>query len=150
MGKRGPSKTPTSVLESRGSRRAKGREGEPEPEAVGEVPAPPEHLPGEAAAVWLELAAPLTKCGLMTAVDPHAFERYCRTYAMWRRMMHEMEQGEGEVDRFVVTKITHADQMLRRLERAFGLSPADRADLNVNAPKEDNGKSRFFKPKLVG
>ena len=153
MGRRGPSKTPTSQLASRGSWRAKTREGEPEPPAVGSVPAVPEALPGEAAVVWGEVAPQLVACGVLTAADLATFERYCRVYALWRRALAEIERAEGDVDRLAVVKIERFDAMLRRLERAFGLDPSARADLRIGKDQSESkhGNSGSpLKPRLVG
>jgi len=139
---------PTSQHAAMGSWRAKVRGNEPRPDGVG-VPPCPSHLTDDAARVWSEMAPRLESCGLLTGVDVAAFERYCRTYAVWRRAIAEIELGES-VDRLDVAKVHHLDDMLRRLERSFGLNPADRADMSVSEKKKANGKSRFFEPKLAG
>lgn len=148
MGKRGPKKTPTQRLANRGSWRALERKGEPQPKPADMMP-PPEHLSGEAAAIWIETLPKLKGCGVFSEIDGNAFERYCRTYAAWRRVLDEFE-GATEVDWRTICNMQKLDEMVRRLEASFGLNPADRAELNVAEPKEDDGKRNIFKPALVG
>ena len=151
MGRRGPPRAPTAQLEARGSWLAKTRQGEPEPSACDSAPPAPEHLPGSAAEVWQEVAPQLVGCGVLTAADLHTFERYCRTYAAWRVAMAAIEvESMDRTDVLVVEKL---DAMLRRMERAFGMDPAARADLVVsdkgNSSKHGNSGNPL-KPRLVG
>ncbi len=149
MGQRGPKPTPTAKLAARGSWRAKVRNGEPQAEPVREVPAPPESLPGDAAAIWLVQAPKLVGLGVLTAADLGAFERYCRSYALWTRLAEKLQQAE-EPDWRDVGALQKLDDMTRRLEAAFGMNPSDRSQLKVAEPRKDNGKAKFFSPKLAG
>ncbi len=142
MGQRGPKKTPTVQLKSRGSRAVERRGNEPEPGLPKSLDVP-DHLKGDAALVWVENAPGLARCGLLTEADLATFERYCRSYALWHRAALEIENAET-IERGDVSKLHYLDDMLRRLEKGFGMNPADRAGVSVDPAKKTNGKSKFF------
>lgn len=148
MGKRGPKKTPTATLERRGSWRAKERAGEPEAPVGSSVPKPPKSVSGEAREIWVQIAPTLWASGRLSLDALRTFERYCRTYALWHRVMETAESGM--VDREVALTLQKLDEQVRRLEAGFGLTPADRAELAIPEQKDDGGKGRFFnKPRIV-
>ena len=136
----GPRPTPTALLAARGSWRASERQGEPSPNLPADC-LPPESLDGRALDIWTELAQQLHGCGLLTSADLLTFERYCRTYAVWESAMKAVEE---EAERNAVLTLAKVDEMLRRLEANFGLSPADRTAVRIDAP-EATDKRRFFK-----
>jgi phage terminase small subunit len=134
-----PKKTPTETLAKRGSWRAKERGNEPKPPAPNALPA--HTLSGRAAEVWEELGAKLLVSGLLTVADVPAFRRYCRITAAWERAMEDVETGQ-KLDRQAILTLAKLEEMLRKLDANFGLSPADRTSIAV-AP-ETNDKSKFF------
>ena len=152
MGKRGPAKTPTAILEARGSWLAKTRKDEPQAEGV---PLCPDWLTDEAKLIWNRLLPMLQGIGVVGAVDENAMARYCQTFALWRTCVmfvaeHGMENNGKEYPH-TGRASQLADQLLR-IERQFGMTPASRANLAIDTtkqPKEPSGKERFFMPKLV-
>lgn len=156
MGRRGPPKTPTSVLALRGSWRAAKRTQEPKPDRA--KPTCPTWLPAEAKAKWREIVPQLHAMGVLTKIDRGALARYCQTWALWRTCIDFLNQrGTAHPiknSRGVVTgvrsypQLRQANQLaeqLGRLEREFGLTPSARADLAVQpAP---SGPSPFDRPR---
>ena len=135
----GPKPTPTAILEQRGSWRAKDRTHEPVPDLPDGL-TPPAGLTGKPLSIFLELGPRLIGVGLLTVADLPTFSRYCRLYVAWENAYDLI--GE-EPDRSAVLTLAKLDEMLRKLEANFGLSPADRTGISVE--KKTDGKSRFFK-----
>jgi len=161
MGKRGPAKTPTSILNRRGSRRGADRKSEPQ--LPPKVPACPKHFNAEQRAVWRQVIAMVKKLDVVRETDVNALERYCVLWVRWRRASDWIEKkGEtyvlkdkGGEPRYVmqwpqVAIVNKLSILLLRLEQEFGLTPASRASVKVDVPQStsDVGKSRFFK--MVG
>ena len=78
MGKRGPPKTPTKILQMQGSWRAKDRKGEPEPEAA-VAPKCPSWVPVVGREKWDEIVGPLEDAGRLLHVGDDG--------------MHQVRQG---------------------------------------------------------
>jgi phage terminase small subunit len=148
MGKRGPQPTPTAQLAQRGSWRAKTRTQEPDADPLTEAPACPQGLTGDAAAVWQVEAPRMVGNGTLTAGDLQAFERYCRTFALWRKKANALESAD-DFGESAVKALTHLENALRKLEAAFGKSPADRANLKVPEKPKPNASDPFQKPQIV-
>ena len=125
----GPVKTPTKVLEMRGSWRADKRDGEPKPDAT--MPECPEWLLPDAVSKWDEITPQLHAMGVLGRCDGGALARYCQMWARWRAV----EAGDGSAT--LSLKLAAA---LLRLEREFGLTPSARAGLAV--PKDDDSENR--------
>jgi len=163
VGRRGPVRTPTRVLELHRSWRAKARADEPEPER--KRPVCPRWLRDEAKRVWRELIPQLESMGTLGRCDRNALARYCQTWAKWRVAEEFLaESGDVYVRRGDSGKIEAikeypqaslalrlADQLLK-LEREFGLTPSARAGLAKpkDNPNENRGKERFFKKAAHG
>jgi hypothetical protein len=105
-------RTPTSVLEARGSykkdpQRLKDREDEPQ--GVGVIGEPPSWLLKDAATVWRELAASLPD-GVATASDRPAFEALCN-YVSSQRLdgLLESKDAARMIKLFSVFGMTLAD-----------------------------------------
>ncbi len=157
MGKRGPKKTPTKILKLRGSSRANGREGEVYADGR---PKCPDWLNDKAKTVWRWLTSQLDAMGLLAKADRDTIARYCVVLVQWRQAIEALDKGgpnlpirnaEGEVvdykERPEVARSMKLSDQLNRLNRAFGLSPADRAGLTaVQSLSKQNmpDKSRFF------
>jgi P27 family predicted phage terminase small subunit len=157
MGKRGPQKTPTSVLGKRGSWRAQVRRGEPAPDAA-RPPKPPD-LDDEESAKWDDMCHLLEGMGLLTVADGDGLAIYCR---LWARMMTAerviKKHGQHFIAKDSKERVTGVNiypqvwlanklaRQLTQLGREFGLTPSARADLAIETPQRDSisGKSRFF------
>lgn len=137
----GPQPTPTAVLAARGSWRANERADEPVIPIAADCE-PPAGLSERAEEVWRALAPRLRNSGLLSEADVPTFTRFVRLYAAWETAML---QFEAKPDRASVLTLSKLDDMVRKLEQRFGLSPADRVGLKADKPEEEDAKSRFFK-----
>lgn len=126
MGKRGPKKTPKPILELRGSLRARGRTDNAifnEKEIVC-----PAWLNGEARNTWDRMIPQLELLGLISEIDVFAFARYCLYGVLWLKELGNPGRTEATLERYA--------NQLNRLESSFGLTPAARASVKVEKPKE--------------
>lgn len=150
MGRRGPRPTPTAILNLRGSWRGKVREGEPTPEA--EIPPAPDWLDDLGRECWDDLARRLGAQRLLTGLDRNALARYCAIWSDWRRNQREAAKApavvkirnrKGEVIGTQPSPLTSIriklGEQLVRLEREFGLTPAARVGLKVQAEAGGRG-----------
>ena len=163
MGRRGIPRTPTKILEMRGSWRAKRRTQEPTPPPAS--PTPPEWLDRAAKRLWRVWWKRLDACGILTQADEMSFARYVQTLARYIELqkwwnkhgaVYPRRGEDGEIKAFVVFPqacllLKLSDDLLR-LESAFGMTPASRAMVqkqefsphgNSSARKD---KARFFAP----
>lgn len=119
----GRPKTPTKLLDARGAfRKHPERRRDGEPEVKDPLGSPPSLEPDELEA-WREIIerAPV---GVLTAADWHSVEMASCLMAEYRR------------DRtgFAAGKMGRLQSLLGR----FGMTPADRASLNIEKPKDGN------------
>lgn len=170
MGKRGPTRTPTAILDQRNSRPNQDRGKEPKPEA--KAPPAPDWLEPEAKVVWKYLAPKMERLGILTEIDGNAFARYCQTWARWRQCEEFLHKAGGTTytkkryrwnkdhckftDDVIETKIVEFPQVrqsqkyaaiLVKLESEFGLTPSGRAGLNIggNDPLAGDPLLEMFK-----
>ncbi len=160
MGKRGPAKTPSLILEKRGSWLAKTRNNEPAHDSG--KPVCPSGLNPEAKRIW-KLLLPKMAPAMLQKVDGFALARYCDAYARWWKTRKFLDE-HGEVypkkrtdkhGNVFIESMAAFPQMriynmleatLSRLEGQFGLTPSARASLALDhsVAKKDTGKGRFF------
>lgn len=163
MGTRGPKKTPTKILELRGSWLAKTRPHEPHPPVA--RPVCPDWLTPDMKQLWRVVVGQLHAIGLLTKVDGHALARYCALSLRWRKALQFVEKnGETypvkDATGVVIGLRTFPQvwlvkslaQELLRLEREFGMTPSARAAFGLMPMGHDNAaqtdphqdKTRFF------
>jgi P27 family predicted phage terminase small subunit len=157
MGKRGPRKTPTSLRVLRGnpSRRPLPT-GEPTPQPLEGDVAPPAWLEPAARVAWTRLAAVLSRCGLLTALDVDALAALCAAIAD-RDAARVMLQRGGLVVKTasgfpVVSPYwaieSRASERVRRLLIEFGMTPASRTNVTratPPAPEPRNPLDKFLR-----
>ena len=152
MAGKGPPKTPTKVLEMRGSSVAKSRQREPE--APPGVPEPPVWLEGEARAEWDYIVPILEGMRVLTLADRASLGAMCEAWGEYRRCSDVVSaegltvvNARGNVNRHPAS-VAQQEAWARwfRLSERFGLSPAARAGMSVARanPDENRGKDRFF------
>lgn len=122
----GRPRTPSNVLDLRGAfKKNPQRKRDEEPEAVGELGDPPEHMEAGPRLMWHELKEAIPQ-GVATASDRFAFEVLCTLAGAYRE-----------------SPLTFSADKLMRMEKlwgCFGLDPSSRAKLSV--PKK--GKKNEF------
>ncbi len=166
MGRRGPPPKPTvlKLVAGNPGKRALNR-AEPVPPA-GE-PEAPDFLDADARAVWDRLVPRLAKIGLARTIDGLALGRYCSLFVLWRRAVDFVRANgstypvRGEASGTAPGRILYFREFpqaseLRKLhmqllavEREFGLTPAARTRINVEAERSAKGdvnelKRKFF------
>ena len=144
MGKRGTPKTPTAILEQRGSWRANERINEPQFEDG--IPECPDWLRPEAKEAWEQVVPNLARVpGLLKSVDENALIVYCQTWAKWREcedflakhgVVYPTKNRRGDVTGFVqypqVNTAIKLDAALFAMEKQFGMTASARAGLTVS------------------
>ena len=159
MGRRGPARTPTSVLKLRGSTLVTKRRDQREAQGPPGKPRCPNWLDAGARTMWRQLAPLLESMGVLTKIDGNALARYCRLWSRWRKAEAFIDQhgevyplkDEGGRVKYLqqwphVAVATKLAQQLTRLEQEFGMTPAARTRIPVTGrpPEDSGGKSRFF------
>ena len=140
MAKRGPAKTPTKVLDLRGSWRAKLNPGEPQIDPT--MPEKPKRLSKAAAAVWDEAADALSGAGLLTAADGRPYTRLCQLSAEFDKVQAFLDEHGPWIEIYpnddptrdkaqIVSPLCKLRDSLSgqilRLEAQFGMTPSARA-----------------------
>lgn len=162
MGKRGPSKTPTVILEQRGSWRAKERAAN-EPKPAANMPDKPDWLTDDAGIAWDRIAPALQKLGLLTEIDGNVLARYVTLWSRWRAAsdfiarngeyypiyqsdkagQHALDKNGNKILKYMaqfpqVGIVNKLGAALLRIEQEFGMTPSARASLvGLNAGNED-------------
>lgn len=118
----------------------------PAPDALTEVPAPPEWMPEEAAGIWKRAAPWLVESKILTPTDLHNLEAFCMAYQRWREAQDDItlrgiivptgphKEGKNPA-------CTVANESLRQVATfgaALGLDPAARARLKPGAAPVQN------------
>ncbi len=166
MGRRGPARTPTPILEARGSPRGKLR-AKTEPPAKSGRPRCPAKLTKDEQVVWRSVVAILEGLDVLATADGRLIARYCRlsvrlealdVFIEEHGVVYPLKTAKGTLLSFRIFPTVKAaekiaDQLLR-IEQELGLSPASRARLSVTPakPKDDLADFVAGKPdlKVVG
>ena len=136
----GPKKTPTKILKNRGSWRAGLRGGEPAPDPS--KPAKPVWVKrGQGLVYWNRVVKLLSEMGVLTAADGFALGMYCVYLQLWVKEMESAIRSEPDLQRYA--------NQVHKGEKAFGLTPADRAGLVVEKKPVEDSKAKYFKPKIA-
>lgn len=155
MGKRGPAPAPTALRLVRGDRKSRINRNEPLPPETD--PRPPSWLGRDALAVWKRLAPSLEKAGVLKAWDVDNFAAFCTAVTLRAEAEGHLQEEGAVVEAPVFNK--NGDITGHRLQRnqwllvakqagdevasrgaRYGLTPADRAQINLGgeAEKEDD------------
>jgi len=156
MGRRGPQKTPTAILERRGSWRAKARKNEPKPKSG--RPVWPADLRGKPYAVaqreWRRIVPILEAMGTLATADRSVLVDYCLSWQQFCQATREAAHGGlttmTDKGNLVLNPAFSALMKLRghllKAAREFGLSPASRAGVTVTDKDDvDENKARYFR-----
>lgn len=107
---------------------------------------PPPHLKGEAFAEWCRIAGPLYDIGVLTPIDRTYLSLYCESLGVYHDAMRDVEQygitihgANGGLVKNPAYQVARdsSDSMLKYGSR-FGLSPADRARLQLPEAEQVN------------
>lgn len=143
MGKRGPAKTPTAMLQLRGNPNITTRP-DTDVEVCNDLPSAPAHITGYALEAWNYYGAMIVHRGVMAETDGMAFVGLCQS---WKRYMEADEEmtakGADYMDaNGVVREYPHvkrrdrAESSWRKWLAEFGLTPASRPDVPREPKKQ--------------
>ena len=143
----GPPRTPKKILEMRGSWLAKKRQNEPEPTAG--IPEPPGHLSEEVRVIYYDFAKIINEMQVLTLADKAGLMALAETYKERIRaqavidkqgltLKEKKEWGWVYYKNPMVPILQDADRRLRFWLCEFGLTPASRTRVKLNA--RDKGK----------
>lgn len=138
----GPKPTPTKILKNRGSWRADSRGGEPAPDPSNPVK-PAWVKRGHGLVYWNRAVKLLSDMGVLTSIDGFALGMYCVYLDLW------VKESEKDCLHHVPVNFERYANQIHKGEKAFGLTPADRAGLVVEKKPVDEGKAKYFKPKIA-
>jgi P27 family predicted phage terminase small subunit len=130
-------------------------EDEPKPKPT--IPQKPSWLKGKAAREWKIISGKLQELGLLTDIDYAALATYCQCYARYMQAEEFLEKYShdtaGKFNGFMIKTPSGYLQQLPQVSIAqtyaklmavylgkFGLSPADRAGLNVAKDEKKTGR----------
>lgn len=140
MAGRRPKPTALKELAGNPGKRAMNRN---EPRFSG-LPTCPSHLDKQAKAEWRRISKELSAVGLLTAVDRAALAAYCQCWSRWVQAEEKIREtslvvksaksGYPIQNPFVGIANTALDLMKKFLTE-FGLTPASRSRLSVDADK---------------
>ena len=155
MGKRGPAKTPTKILNMRASLRGQYRNTD-EPEPNEGIPDPPIKLEGEALRIWHYVTETIDDMGVLTNADGLTLARYCTIWVKWRDCEAQIAKHGSTYwvkaksgDR-MLRQLPHAQQAMKlsdqllRIEQEYGLTAASRANVKGSKRRGSKTKGRFF------
>ena len=144
MGTRGPAPKPTVVkmLQGNPGKRALPK-GEPKPGA-GRLPSAPRWLSDEAKREWKRIAPRLHAVGLLTEVDGTALGLLCEAFAQYvtakavvdREGMLLMSEKGNAYQHPAAGLMTQARGELMKWAREFGMTPAARSRISVQAAED--------------
>ena len=136
MAGKGPAKTPTAVLEKRGSRLVRDRQNEPTYNGIQNLRMPT-GLGYHGKKIWNRLLPMLANQGVLTDADIAGFERYCFLWQAWKTLA-----AEKELD---INKLMKIESGFSKLEQQFGLTPASRPNVKATKNVQEDNTERFFK-----
>lgn len=128
---KGRKKTPTAILEKRGSWRAKTRVDEPVYEIAGDLTMP-KILKADGKAIWQKILPMVIGQGVLTQADLAAFTRYCFYWQTWQELARNPERN--------INDLVKVEGIVLKLETQFGLTPASRP--NVKSEKRDDEQEK--------
>lgn len=142
--------TPTSVLKTRGSWRAKARSGEPA-SLPQKVPDCPPWLTKGAKAIWAWLGPQINVMRTTTEVDAGEMEKYCVYKDRWLKALKKIDTFEvGTIERRrAAIEATEYCNLWTRAAINLGLTPSHRARVKEigavgGGSEKAKSKSRFF------
>ncbi|MFJ3705042.1 MULTISPECIES: phage terminase small subunit P27 family [unclassified Streptomyces] len=159
MGQRGQAPKPTALRVLHGDRKDRINTNEPMPAEL--AIEPPDWLSEAAAEVWDQLADDLVAKGVLTAWDTEAYANWCDAVTRRRDAAEHVAQEGAVVELPVFNKngdltghrhgknpwllaLDAADAQVQRYGARFGLTPSDRSQLNIAAPKDPAGAERLL------
>lgn len=153
MGVRGSGRKPrpNHLKALEGSRESRINREEPIPQEG--VIVPPVELEPAAREIWDRLAPDLIARRVLTAWDVDGFSAYCRAVALFNRNAAVVEAEGASTDRPYKGSVASpaframvaAEKMMTSIGSRFGLSPADRARIQVDRSGPKSGAEAYIR-----
>lgn len=150
MSNRGRPPKPTKLKVLQGTdRKDRVNKNEPKPMEIKKLPDPPWHLDYYAKKEWERAGPILIEAGLLTHADLSLFSDYCRVHAYVIRIDRKIREG-NELDLEFMTETGYRQKtpvvgmiddfinLKCKLANKLGLSPSDRAKIEVEPKKDDS------------
>ncbi len=146
----GPAKTPTEILEARGSWKV--RERKNEPKVPKGMPAMPKWISKGGKKQWVILTAQLMQLGVLTGIDGTSLALLCDAIGMYIECKKDLEtrgllipgRDDTKVKNPSYQFMNEAFEKIHKLSKEFGLTPSSRAGLSVAPTEETTDETRFF------
>jgi P27 family predicted phage terminase small subunit len=123
-----------------------------EPKPTMEIPECPDHLKGAALAEWKRITVELQKLGILTKIDRAALVAYCTAWGDYvyactvlnveDDVIQSLKGGRYQ-NPWVAIKNGAMDRMVR-IAAEFGMTPASRTRVKVEAPSEEEEMEGFL------
>jgi P27 family predicted phage terminase small subunit len=130
-GKRGRPRTPTSKLKLSGTLRSD-RHARNEPKPTGE-PYQIAKLDGLALELWKKIVPELVRMKVATAIDSAMLYALCRWWQVYRKLDEDEEMESYKR----ICAMAAAMKQVNAIGSRFGLTPVDRASLDINDSNEE-------------
>lgn len=147
MGARGPARTPTAILQARGSWLADEPERKHEPEFTVGTPERPKFLSPMADQEWNRLVKLLVPSRVLTEADRMALASLCECWADFVNATERLQAATGKQWRLALNAKRACSDALIKAAAQFGLTPAARSRVQAIEGKnaDSDKKARFFK-----
>jgi P27 family predicted phage terminase small subunit len=126
------------------------------PKAPADMPEPPKHLDKYALEEWERIAEGLNSMGILSSIDQAALAAYCGAYGRWRAAEEELEKlrnEKGSLNALILKTVSgnyiqqpligianKAAGDMVRFAAEFGMTPAARARLGLDASRQSKSK----------
>jgi len=126
-----------------------------EPKPKVEIPPVPEHLTELAKAEWNRIVEVLARLGLLTTLDRSGLAAYCTVYARWVEAEEALKKSGPVVKApsdypMISPYLVVANRALEQMRAymiEFGLTPASRSRISVDANVEDDAFENWIQGK---
>lgn len=146
-GGRKPKPTALKLLQGNPGKRALNKN-EPSPDALADVPEPPEWLGEIAALIWRQVAPWLVESRILTLTDLHNLECFCMAYQRWREAQDDITKNgivvmgaKQEIKNPACTVANETKRQMATFGSMLGLDPSSRARLG--SPEAEKPKNPF-------
>lgn len=142
---KGRPRTPTKILQARGSWRADTADRQREPKVAPGLPVRPIRLTGEAAAHWDWLCQELGAVQVVTKLEASSMAILCELWSAFVEARDEWKACKTK-KRMAASAMRNAADAYCKLAAQFGLTPSARSRVQAtNVDGADSAKARFFK-----
>lgn len=143
MGRRGPKPTPTEALKERGTFREDRHGNRADTISSSGDPVRPRDLDPAGRALWDRIIKEHKGRGILGAIDTTELVMLCRTYSLWSSAMAVAK--DMPLDKEARCAVVAYGNLVDKLLAKFGGSPADRANLKIDASSKPKEESKVAK-----